>query len=265
LSKNYPSRTLYKDSIYFSIRKLITSIGGLYDKDRIIKYIEGINNKKTRSHYLISIKWFEKFLMEKFGLQDFIYYNELKNIIGWHSSEPLDIFGLSKEDVIKGFHGISKEEHRVFYALLTVTGLRLGEARGIHIKDIDLDNRIIILNKIRKTKRVYISFFNSEVRDMIKEYLEKNKLDYPFKLSDRQIKQLFKQASANAQTKISAQRLRKFFATYSIENGMSPLLVDFLQGRVGKSILMKHYLRFDIKLLRKEYDKVWEGFRFTSI
>ena len=264
LDKNYPSRSNYKKSLFYAIRKMLREINYVYEKSKILWYIDNkILNKKTKSHYLIAIKYFEMFLRDYLKI-NINFYDELKEKIGWHSSEPTDIFGLSKEDVIKGFRGLSKESHRVFYALLTVTGLRLGEARSIHIKDIDIDNRIIYLYKIRRTKRAYIVFITSEVKQMISDYLHKNNTEYPFKLSDRQIKQLFKQASANAGVKITAQRLRKFFATYSIENGMNPLVVDFLQGRVNYNILTKHYLRFDVRTLRREYDKVWERFKFEA-
>ncbi|RDD52366.1 hypothetical protein BA065_02060 [Nanoarchaeota archaeon NZ13-N] len=225
--------------------------------------LEGLSEKSI-SNYKNALAKLLEFLEEKYDIQGLkqSIMQEIGKYYKWKQSSNIGIHqllnGLTKEDVIKGFHNLFKEEDKLFYAILTITGLRRGEALSIKIEDIDLENRVIYLNLIRRTKRVYFVFINSEVKDMLEEYINKHSLSKGilFKFSNRRLRYIFRMASYENK-KVTAQLLRKFFATYSIENGTNPLIVDFLQGRVSFSILTRHYLRSSIKSLRKEYEKVW--------
>jgi len=260
-------------NLYYRAKKILQYSNGIISLRYILNAFERLKSEglseKTLSNYKNALAKLLEFLEEKYGIQGLkqSIMQEINKHYKWKQSSNIGIHqllnGLTKEDVIKGFHNLTKEEDKLFYAILTVTGLRRGEALSIKIEDVDLTNKVIYLNLIRKTKKVYFTFINSEVKDMLEEYINKNKLDkgYLFKLSDRRLRKIFKTASYNNK-KITAQLLRKFFATYSIENGMNPLIVDFIQGRVNLSVLTRHYFRPSIKSLRKEYEKVWEKFRF---
>ena len=260
------------DMLYYRIRKLLRYTNNIISKDILLEAFnklksEGLSDKSI-SNYKNALVKFLEFLEEKYNLNNLKQeiMSEINKYYKWKKSVRIDINqllnSLDKENVIKGFNNLVKDDERLLYSLLTVTGLRKSEALSIRLENIDFDNRIIFLNMIRRTKRVYFVFFNSFVKDLLEDYVNKRSLsnkDLIFKFSVRRFYNLFRRASYN-NTKITAQSLRKFFATYSIENGMNPLFVDFLQGRIDYSILMRHYFRPPIKSLRKEYDKVWENF-----
>ena len=50
--------------------------------------------------------------------------------------------------------------------------------------------------------------------------------------------------------KTEDERLRSYFATFMIKNGLIKEEVDILQGRVGTSIFMRHYFSPQIYELR---------------
>ena len=49
---------------------------------------------------------------------------------------------------------------------------------------------------------------------------------------------------------IRLNELRDYYATFMVHNGLIREEVDILQGRVGKSIFMRHYFSPNIKDLR---------------
>ena len=49
---------------------------------------------------------------------------------------------------------------------------------------------------------------------------------------------------------VRLNELRHYFATFMVHNGLIREEVDLLQGRIGRSLFMKHYFTPDIKKLR---------------
>jgi len=264
--KDHSSR--HSIDLFYRAKKLLKYTNSIVSLKALLQAFERLKleglSEKSISNYKNALAKLLEFLEEKYDIQGLkqSIMQEIGKYYKWKQSSNIGIHqllnGLTKEDVIKGFHNLFKEEDKLFYAILTITGLRRGEALSIKIEDIDLENRVIYLNLIRRTKRVYFVFINSEVKDMLEEYINKHSLSKGilFKFSNRRLRYIFRMASYENK-KVTAQLLRKFFATYSIENGTNPLIVDFLQGRVSFSILTRHYLRSSIKSLRKEYEKVW--------
>jgi integrase len=57
------------------------------------------------------------------------------------------------EEQLKGIIDSAQGQYRVLFALLAGTGMRIGEAAGLHVDDVDLEERVI---------RVRRGIFNGE-------------------------------------------------------------------------------------------------------
>ena len=180
------------------------------------------------------------------------------------------------------FNKIEHPGAKAYFLLLVETGLRTGEVFNISIDQLDLTNRVIKVGKINKTKRAYITFLHEETVEYLKtHYLpfrenfikinENRIINSPFlkDLNDWKIK-LFpfddfgiRNAIKEASRKVLGREfrlydLRSFFASYMLKQGVSPLIVNLLQGRSSPSqfeILEKHYFVLSLEELREIYEK----------
>jgi integrase len=180
------------------------------------------------------------------------------------------------------FNAIEHMGAKAYFLLLVETGLRTGEIFNLKIDQVDLANRIIKLGKVSKTKRAYITFLHKETAEYLKtHYLpfrenfikmnEKVIINSPFLKDLEQWKaRLFpfddfniRNAIKDASRKILGREfrlydLRSFFASYMVKQGVSPLIINLLQGRSSPQqfeILEKHYFVLSIEELREIYDK----------
>lgn len=141
-----------------------------------------------------------------------------------------------------------------------LTGLRPDETcQSINLIKKDLENYInrekMILEHfryhdifIRKTKQAYVTLVNDSILD-----LAKNARIYSYNALRCYLKQ----------RKISMHMnyCRKIFATYLRENGIEQEMIDLLQGRIPKSIFVRHYYRPDLNGFDKVRKAVEELFR----
>jgi integrase/DNA-binding Xre family transcriptional regulator len=180
------------------------------------------------------------------------------------------------------FNKIEHEGAKAYFLILSETGLRTGEVFNLKIDQVDLANRIIKLGKVSKTKRAYITFIHVETAEYLKSHYlpyrenfvktnEKVIINSPIlKNLDNWKARLFpfaifdmRNAIKDASRKVLGREfrlydLRSFFASYMLKQGVSPLIVNLLQGRSSPSqfeILEKHYFVLSIEELREIYDK----------
>ncbi len=185
------------------------------------------------------------------------------------------------------FNNINDLGAKAFFILLTETGLRIGEVLSLKLDQIDFKHRIIHISKMNKTKRAYITFLHESTAKWLKEvylpYREdfvrkyenslrklieanpdrnidieawKNKL-FPFKEENIrfEIKQAMKKVLGR---EFRLYDLRSFFASYMVKQGVSPLIVNFLQGRAPPQqfqILQNHYFVISDIELQQYYEK----------
>jgi len=134
--------------------------------------------------------------------------------------------------------------------LYATTGLRKSEVLSLEVKDIDLDNRMIIPNKTNsRTKRSWISFFNEETKVMLQKYLM-NRKEQTTKLFSIENADCFRHGST-----ITPQILRYWFANKMVEQGVQDQYIDTFCGRTPKSILARHYTDYSPERLKIIYDK----------
>jgi intergrase/recombinase len=92
---------------------------------------------------------------------------------------------------------------------------------------------------IRRTKNAYISFVSDEILKLARDCNN---------TSCAAIKAFTKRNCLE----MNMNYCRKIFATYLRNNGIEQEIIDLLQGRIPKSIFVRHYYRPDFNI----YDKV---------
>ena len=229
-------------------------------------------------HTATTLKLFLKTVVREKNLQlAQLLYNSFKVPKAKYKYRPQP---LTLEALKKVFGAIEHLGAKAYFLLLVETGLRVGEVYSIMIDQVDLEHRIIRIMKESETKRAYITFLHVETAKWLREtylpYREefvrryepavrgigqdvekwKRKL-FPFQLPD--IRYSIKQAMRVALGKeFRLYDVRSFWASYMLKQGVSPMLVNVLQGRAPPQqfkILQDHYFVISDIELQQIYDK----------
>jgi intergrase/recombinase len=157
----------------------------------------------------------------------------------------------NKHDDLKEWHktvqGILDDNYRLFLRFVLLSGLRKGEALKSFNKIIELaqsnklaeyyNRELLILEHfrypnefLRGTKNVYISILPS---DLIEQIANSKYVTYPsiHKFLERR------------HIKLRLKELRSYYASYLRKHGIISELVDLIQGRIGKDVFIRHYLK----------------------
>ncbi|ACP55384.1 tyrosine-type recombinase/integrase [Saccharolobus islandicus] len=168
---------------------------------------------------------------------------------------------------------------KTYFLLASETGLRTGELFHLTIDQIDLKHKTIRLMKENETKRAYITFLHKETAKWIEanylpyreEYtrrfwggpralgqdVEKWRMKF-FPMNEDKMRAEIKTAMQKVGKVFRLYDLRAFWASYMIKQGVSPMIVNILQGRTSPGqfrILQEHYLPFSEEELREIYEK----------
>jgi len=186
---------------------------------------------------------------------------------------------LTLETVKQIFNSIEGLGAKAYFLILAETGLRTGEVFSLRIDQVDLTNRVITIGKVSKTKRAYITFIHQTTVEWLKEtylpYRERfvrrymNSLRALINVEEWKVKLFpFRENDIRTEIKIAMRKvlgrefrlydLRSFFASYMVKQGVSPLIVNLLQGRTPPQqfqILQERYLNLSQKDLQEIYDK----------
>jgi hypothetical protein len=132
----------------------------------------------------------------------------------------------------------------------TLTGLRADEAcKSLSLVKNNQDNYLnketMILEHfrhpnifIRRTKQVFISFVNYDIINLAKDSSE-----YSYNALRCYLKRRKLQMNMNY--------CRKIFATFMRNNGIEQEVIDLLQGRIPKSVFVRHYYKPDLARFEK--------------
>jgi integrase len=278
ITKSYATFSKYRN--YFV--KILADLNYTLTREKIHDYILKETSISRWRAYQISkiLKLFIKeIIMPKNNSLGRELYDSFKIIRVEKNYTPIQLsIGILKDI----FNKIEHPGAKAYFLLLVETGLRTGEIFNLKIDQVDLANRIIKLGKVSKTKRAYITFIHVETAEYLKtHYLpcrenfiktnESKIINSPIlKDLDNWKAKLFpfddfniRNAIKDAMRKILGREfrlydLRSFFASYMVKQGVSPLIVNLLQGRSSPSqfeILEKHYFVLSIEELREIYDK----------
>jgi len=137
------------------------------------------------------------------------------------------------------------------------SGLRRMEILGLQKMDIDFEKQTIKPKAHSgETKKVWISFFNNETAEVLKQYLKSRKDGNPklFPMANTRSHKLWKNARDKTSLNITPQRLREWFCVEMTNLGVSDSYIDAFCGRVPKSVLAKHYSDYSPERLKQIYD-----------
>lgn len=171
----------------------------------------------------------------------------------------LNILNNNHNDLKEWYHTVQNildANYKLFLRFVLLSGLRKGEAIKSFNKIIDLaengrlneyyDSSLSILQHfkypnvfLRGTKNVYISILPN---NLIQQISNSKRVTYPtiHKFLERR------------HIKLRLKELRSYYASYLRKHGIISELVDLIQGRIGKDVFIRHYLKENPKNLSEQ-------------
>lgn len=160
------------------------------------------------------------------------------------------------EDLRTFYSELKQPMARAMFLMFATAGLRRNELLGLLRENIDLEKRMIIPGKqSSRTKRTYITFFNGEAAEVLKEILPEDPKARIFPVSPMYFRKKAEKIHKKTGVKLTPQILREWFCSELGKLGVPDRYVDGFSGRVPKSVLAKHYTDYAPKKLKRIYDK----------
>lgn len=286
LLKETKSTKTAKDRLNY-LKRALADLGNTLTPEGLKEYILDLmaeSNGKAEH----TVKALKLFIKEVVKLRDpalaRLLYDSFKTPRGKTKYRPMNL----SIDILKRiFNNIQDIGAKAFFLVLAETGLRTGEVLSLTVEQVDLEHRVIKLMKENETKRAYITFLHENTAKWLKEVY----LPYREDFVSRYLENVKKLAEANPEQGIDVTLwfnkffpfrddslrfdiknamkrvlgrefrlydLRSFFASYMIKQGVSPMVVNILQGRVPPQqfrILQEHYFVISEEELRYAYEK----------
>ena len=166
---------------------------------------------------------------------------------------------VSKEQLKQFYECLETKKEKALFMLYATTGLRRDEILSLKLEDIDFERRMITPNNHHgETKKSWVSFYNEEAEQALKEYLDVKKnsrSERLFPMQRQEVVELWKTAREKTSLDITPQKLRQWFCSEMLRLGISETYVDAFCGRVPKSVLARHYTDFSSQKLKEIYEK----------
>jgi len=242
-----------KEKVWYieKILKVVTKNLSEISRDDIRSYLKGLNNvgTATYSNTLKSLKvFFRDFLNKPDIVETFRFPKQ--------NYKPKNI--PSREALKNFYEALSSTKEKALFLLYASSGLRRMEVLNLSITDIDFQNRMIKPKPHSgDTEKTWLSFFNEETSQILKQYLETRKDNNTklFPMSNKESHSLWNEAKTKTGLIITPQRLREWFCCEMVSKGVSDSYVDSFCGRIPRSILAKHYLDYSPERMKEVYDK----------
>jgi len=162
---------------------------------------------------------------------------------------------VSRENIQKLIEHAVIFKHKVFFALLYSTGLRLGEALGLRVENIDTSTMQIWVIK-GKGKKDRFTLLSSEMLELLRLYFKKyrptgglifngKRRGEPWAQKSAQNAFVQARRAAGLPEYITAHTLRHSFASHSLENGTDLVTLQQLLGHKHIKTTVR-YIHLDI-------------------
>jgi intergrase/recombinase len=266
VSVNNPQRTyhsrLWNDyENYLSLRVSKATASNLLRYAKNYFYILEANDaselnlltQEKRIHVMKALSSMSNFLGIHDNWKKLIERHDLK----WTNNQASNnvffkIFDNSSEDInkmigwLKAALSVLPDRYGNILLFAALTGLRPTECwESIKMIQTDYENYVdkdkLLLQHfkyhsifLRRTKMAYVSLVSDKILDMAK--------CSDIGISYAKLRKLLK----SKKIQMNMYYCRKIFATFLRNNGIEPEIVDLLQGRISKSIFLRHYYRPDI-------------------
>ncbi len=167
----------------------------------------------------------------------------------------------SKKDLQEFYSFLDEPMAKAIFLIYATTGLRKEEVLNLRIGDIDFERRMIFPKGGSRTKRVWVTFYNEEAEEALKEYLgsfeglKSRKEEKLFPVSEKYFRIRYRTFESWNGIRITPQVLREWFACEMGRLGVPDRYVDAFCGRVPRTVLARHYTDFSPEKLKEIYDK----------
>jgi len=172
-------------------------------------------------------------------------------------SPPPRLF--TKKELQEFYGALDTEKERAIFLMLASSGRRRSEVLDLKMDQIDLDRGVIMPTRMGGTKRTWYSFFNSEARSALEEYLkvrrDPKRSGKVFPMAWDCCGTLFRIARVKTGLNITPKVLRFWFANEMARLGVPDRFIDAFQGRIPRSVLARHYTDYSLENLKAIYDK----------
>ncbi|HAX94062.1 MAG TPA: integrase [Bacteroidales bacterium] len=172
---------------------------------------------------------------------------------------------LSKDEVKKLLNASLNEKHRVMLSLIYACGLRRSELIDLHVSDVDVSRRLLIIRQAKGFKDRVVPISERTI-EMVKSYEERFKpLSYLFegqfpgrKYSTSSLESVFRAASKKAGIKkdVTLHGLRHSYATHLLEAGTDLRYIQELLGHKSSRTteIYTHVTVQGIQKIRSPFD-----------
>ncbi|QXJ36579.1 tyrosine-type recombinase/integrase [Saccharolobus shibatae] len=285
LLKESKSKKTAEDRINY-LRRALAELNYELSPDRLKDYIlELVEENRGRAEH--TAKALKLFIKEVVKLRDSHLARELYDSFKIPKAKTnYRPVSLSLDTLKQILNNIEELGAKAFFLILAETGLRVGEVLNLRVDQVDLEHRVIRIMKESETKRAYISFLHEGTVKWLKEVYLPYREDFVkrYELSVRKLAEAnpdqnidieawktklfpFREDMLRAEIKIAMRKvgkefrlydLRSFFASYMIKQGVSPMIVNLLQGRTPPQqfqILQQHYFVISDIELQQYYEK----------
>lgn len=160
---------------------------------------------------------------------------------------------------------LSKRDRALLEFFLS-TGCRVGEVTEVKIKDVDFNNKtLLVIGKGNKERRVY---FTERCKRALINYLNAREDNSPYlfvssnapfkKLYNRGIEHLVRrmQKLANIEMNITPHTFRHTFATFALRSGMKPEVIQEILGHNDVGLTLKVYAKLAQTEIEYSYRKL---------
>ena len=171
---------------------------------------------------------------------------------------------LSKKEIKLIFDNITNLKHRTILSLIYSSGLRIGEALRLKVKDIDSGRNVILIRQSKGYKDRVVGL-SPKILELLREYYKKYKpKNYLFEgqnggmYSASSVRQVFSRTCKKAGIKKSVRihNLRHSYATHLLENGTDLRYIQDILGHKSPKTTMiyTHVSNKSIKNIISPFD-----------
>ncbi len=234
---------------------------------KLIEILSTVTNTNPNQHILKKRKDLIKEIIQlpETKVLGHLSQNELNYLKAPKKEEKLPVF-LSEEEINKMLsivHSNNDTRSEVLILFLYNTGCRPGEVSRVKIKDIDFNNKFVLVKKTKGKKErtahmfdesflQYLKFYTSNKKDEDCLFLSNWNKPYTVKGITKNLKSIAKQAGIDP-NKISAHKFRHTHAVHAIKSGVSIVSVRDQLGHSSIAITDK-YTKIVDTIRRKDYE-----------
>jgi len=283
MARNLERDTINRHMLY--LRRALAELKYVIDVDGVNKLVSRLLSEGRQAaarHTVKAIRMFTKLVIAR---RDKAVASEVLGNVKPLYSKPSPPPQLPTIDELRAiWRALSNPESQLYLTLLAECGLRPGEPFLIKMENVNLDEGVVWIMNVTRTKRSYFTFLRPEVVDWVKAtYLPRREWVLRFEegrvrpenlgvkanLEDwRQRLLPFDQDRLRREVEETARRvvgrvivpkiLRKFWATHMVKEGIPGDIIDLIQGRlpISHRVLAQHYVILkpdDVKKLILEH------------